>query len=205
MNSFIVNVSSEISWLNTWIKAHAQLHTKDFSNAIKTFRSLITIGPLKDSTSVLVDMAYCYHYLCENQKAISILQKVIRETYLNNLRVYIFLFQVIRLDPLSKHGKGLLSTLLAVSGNKDNFHAIESLIPTYDMSLWRTEDWVVIGNSMYALKKYDKAAYFAQQAYWMDRKYVEAILLKANALFQLKKYQDAANQCTEAIQICPYR
>lgn len=73
------------------------------------------------------------------------------------------------------------------------------------MSLWSVEDWVALGNSMYALKKYDKAAYFAQQACWMDRRNVEAILLKANALFQIKKYQDAANHCNEALQICPYR
>lgn len=102
-------------------------------------------------------------------------------------------------------GKGLLSTLLASSGIKDNVRAIEGLIPSLDMSLWSAEDWVVLGNSMYALKKYDKAAYFAQQACWMDRKNIEAILLKANALFQIKKYQDAATHCNEALQICPYR
>lgn len=73
------------------------------------------------------------------------------------------------------------------------------------MCLWSADHWVVLGNSMYAQKKYDKAAYFAQQACWMDRRNVEAILLKANSLFQVKKYNDAANHCTEALQICPHR
>lgn len=109
------------------------------------------------------------------------------------------------MDPLAKAGKSLLSTLLATSGNKDHFHAIESLIPNIDMALWKPEDWVVLGNSMYALKKYDKAAYFAQQAYLIDKRNVDAILLKANSLYQLKKYPDAASHCTEALQLCTYR
>lgn len=59
---------------------------------------------------------------------------------------------------------------------------------------------------MLFLKKYDRAAYFGQQACMMDNgKNVEALLLKANALFQLKKYQEAAVHCTEALQICPFR
>lgn len=77
VNSLIVDVSTDISWLNSWIKAQAQMHSKDFTNAVKTYRSLIANGPLKDNSSVLVDMAYCYHYMCEDQKAVSILQKVI--------------------------------------------------------------------------------------------------------------------------------
>lgn len=55
-------------------------------------------------------------------------------------------------------------------------------------------------------KKYDKAAYFAQQACVMgDGRNVEALFLKASALFQLKKYQEAAVHCTEALKYCPYR
>lgn len=102
-------------------------------------------------------------------------------------------------------GRDLLSTLLAASGARDHLHVLENLVPTTDMSLWSAEHWVVLGNSMYSLKKYDKAAYFGQQACMMDRKNVEALLLKANALFQLKKYQEAATHCTEALQVCPYR
>lgn len=110
-----------------------------------------------------------------------------------------------RIDPFLTTGRDLLSTLLAASGTKDNIRTLESLTSTMDMSLWSSEHWVVLGNYMYALKKYDKAAYFGQQACLMDRRNVEALLLKANTLVQLKKYQDAANHCTEALQICPYR
>lgn len=83
VNSLIVDVSSDISWLNLWIKAQAQVHSKDFANAIKTYKSLTGNGPLKDNCSVLVDMAYCYHYICEDYKAISILQKVFIKSLFN--------------------------------------------------------------------------------------------------------------------------
>lgn len=72
----MVEVSSEITWLGTWIKAQAQLHARDYANAIQTYKIMDTHGLLKDNTSLLVNMAYCYHYMCEDNKAISILQKV---------------------------------------------------------------------------------------------------------------------------------
>ncbi|XP_023312320.1 anaphase-promoting complex subunit 7-like [Anoplophora glabripennis] len=187
VNSLMVEVSSEITWLNSWIKAQAQLHSRDFANAIKTYKSMDTHGLLKDNTSLIVNMGYCYHYMCEDQRAISVLQKAFR------------------IDPFLTAGKDLLSTLLAASGTKDHIRTLESLIPTMDMSLWSSEHWVILGNYMFALKKYDKAAYFGQQACVLDRRNIEALLLKANTLVQIKKYQDAASHCTEALQICPYR
>jgi anaphase-promoting complex subunit 7 len=59
---------------------------------------------------------------------------------------------------------------------------------------------------MLATKKYERAAYFGQQALFLSHsKNVEALLLKARTLLELSKYQDAAHHCTEAIQICPFR
>lgn len=72
----MVEISSEITWLSSWIKAQAQLHSRDFANAIKTYKSMDTHGLLKDNTSLLISMGYCYHYMCEDQRAMSILQKV---------------------------------------------------------------------------------------------------------------------------------
>ncbi|KAJ8920240.1 hypothetical protein NQ315_011901 [Exocentrus adspersus] len=187
VNALVVEVSSEMTWLSSWIRAQAQINSRDFANAIKTYKSMDTHGLLKDNTSLLISMGYCYHYMCEDHRAISILQKAFR------------------IDPFLTAGKDLLSTLLAASGTKDHIRTLESLAPTMDMSLWTSEHWVVLGNYMYALKKYDKAAYFGQQACLLDRRNVEALLLKANTLLQIKKYQDAASHCTEALQICPYR
>lgn len=188
VNSLVVEVSSELTWLSSWVKAQAQLHARDYSTALQTYKSMDTHGLLKDNTSLLVNMAYCYHYMCEDNKAISMLQKAVR------------------IDPNLIFGRDLLSTLLAASGSKEHQYALENLTPNLDTSLWSAEHWVILGNLMYFLKKYDKAAYFGQQACLMDTgKNVEALLLKANALHQLKKYQEAAVHCTEALQICPFR
>ncbi|CAG9836544.1 unnamed protein product [Diabrotica balteata] len=187
VNSLMLQVTSEITWLNQWIKAQAQLNVKDFAGAIKTYKNMDMYGLLKDNTALLVSMAHCYHYMCDDAKAISILQKCLR------------------LDPNLVNGRDLLSTLLAASGTKEHIRALEAMTPTMDMSAWSAEHWVVLGNYMYALKKYDKAAYFGQQACLLDRRNIEALLLKANTLLQIKKYSDAATHCTEALQLCNYR
>lgn len=205
VNSLMVEVSSEISWLNLWIKAQAQLYSRDFANAIKTYKNMDSHGLLKDNPSLLVNMGYCYHYMCEDSKAIAVLQKVMNRYDLFNIFSILLLLQALRLDPSLTVGRDLLSTILAASGTDEHIRILESLAPTCDMSLWSCEHWVVLGNYMFALKEYERAAYFGQQACTMDRRNVEAFLLKANTLLQMKQYQDAASHCTEALQICPYR
>ncbi|XP_019773037.1 anaphase-promoting complex subunit 7 isoform X2 [Dendroctonus ponderosae] len=186
VNSLVMEVSLEITWLGTWIKAQAQFLAKDYASAILTYKSLDTHGMLKDNTVLTVNMAYCYYYMCEDSKAISLLQKAVR------------------IDPNLNWGLALLSTLLAASGNKEYQYELEKLTPNLETSLWTDEHWVVLGNLMLLLKKYERAAYFGQQACMMGKN-VEALLLRANALFFLKKYQEAAVQCTNALQIAPFR
>ena len=188
VNSLMTDVTTEISWLNLWLKAQAQLYSREFASAVQTYKSMDSHGLLKDNTSVLVNMAYCYHYICDDATAISVLQRAMK------------------LDQNLVFGRDLLSTLLATSGNSEHVEYLETLLPTCDMSLWSTEHWVVLGNCMYCTKKYEKAVYFAQQALCSSHcKNIEAFLLKAKTLLELNKYQDAAQHCTEAIQICPFR
>ncbi|XP_066247713.1 anaphase-promoting complex subunit 7 [Euwallacea similis] len=187
VNSLAVTVTSEINWLRMWIKAQSYLHTKDYQHALETYRGLDTHGLLKDNTYLAVSMAYCHHYMCEDKKAITQLQRAIR------------------LDPNLTFGRDLLSTLLVHSDNKEYQCDLENLTSKLEPSLWSPEHWVALGNLMLFHKKYDKATYFGQQACVMDSRNVEALFLKANALFQVKKYQEAAVHCTEALRICPFR
>nr|CAH7766831.1 unnamed protein product [Callosobruchus chinensis] len=187
VSSLIVDLSSEVSWLNQWVKAQAQMNAKEFANAIKSFKSMDTHGLLKDNTHLSVSMAYCYHYMGDDNKAISILQKALR------------------LDPSLVTGRDLLSTLLAESGTKDHIQTLEGLVPSLDTSLWQCEHWIVLGNYNLSVKKYDKAAYVGHQALLMDRINIDAYLLKARALLHLKEYSMAVTHCTEALQLCSYR
>lgn len=115
------------------------------------------------------------------------------------------MFQAYRLDPNLLFGKDLYASLLANSGSKEHLKILESLTPTMDTSLFTYEHWMILGNYVYANKKYENAAYFAQQAYLHNKKNVEPLLLKANVYFDLKKYQEVVAICTEAINICPFR
>lgn len=102
-------------------------------------------------------------------------------------------------EPHLKTGRDLLSTLLANSAEKEHHMYLEKLLlPMVDMSLWSAEQFVVLGNYMYVNKKYDKALYFGHQACTLDKRNVEALLLKTRTLMQNQKYQEAAMHCVEA-------
>lgn len=79
------------------------------------------------------------------------------------------------------------------------------LTPTVDMSLWSSEQWVVYGNYMLVNKKFERALYFGAQACSINKRNVEAILLKANTLMQMGKYTEVIAHCIEAQSNCPYR
>lgn len=79
------------------------------------------------------------------------------------------------------------------------------MVPSIDVSLWSTEQFVVFGNYLYSSKKYEKAVFYAHQALMLNKRNVEAFFLKAMTLCQLKKYIEASEHCIEALQICPYR
>ncbi|KAK9877047.1 hypothetical protein WA026_016076 [Henosepilachna vigintioctopunctata] len=188
VNSLTVEATNEVSWLKTWLKAQAQLYSRDFSNAIETYKQIDVQGILKDNVYLLVNMGYCYHYLCEDKKAIEILQRA--HTLDSNMVV----------------GLDLLSNLLADSEDENQSEYLESLVPKSDMHTWSSEHWVVFANYMYNCKNFEKAVYFAHQALLLGRKNnIEALLAKANSFFKLGKYQDAASACAEALHICSYR
>lgn len=188
VNALMIGASVEASWLNLWLKAQASLHSRDFRNALEAYKAMDSHGLLKDNVNVLVNMGYCYHYICDDIKAINILQRAMK------------------IEENLVFGRDLLSTLLAKSATNEHITDLERLIPGFDMSLWRTEHWITLGNYMFATKKFEKAAYFGQQAIAVSNSYnVEALLLKARTLMEISKYQEAAHHCTEAIQICPFR
>lgn len=109
-------------------------------------------------------------------------------------------------EPHLKTGRDLLSTLLTSSTEKEHQLYLEKLlVPMVDMSLWSPEQFVVLGNYMYVCKKYDKALYFGHQACMMDKRNVEALLLKANTCVQMGRYQEGALQCVEAQACNPRR
>ena len=50
-----------------------------------------------------------------------------------------------------------------------------------------------------------RSLFFAHKACVLDRRNVEALLLKGNILLEMKKLQDAMNHFREAVVLAPFR
>lgn len=72
----ILEATIDLGWINTWVRGLAEMQCNEFSNAAATFKSLDAPGLLKGNTSVLVNLARCYKYMCEDVKALNIFQRV---------------------------------------------------------------------------------------------------------------------------------
>lgn len=141
-------------------------------------------GLLKDNTTLLVSLGQCYHYCGDSKRALTTLQ-----------RAY-------NLDPNMTSGLDILANLYS----KENIEELQRLIPPdLEINQYTPAHWLVLAYSMYASKKYNKAAYFAQKACMMNPRNVEALLLKATILYDVKKFQDAVSHLREALQIANFR
>ncbi|KAL3268925.1 hypothetical protein HHI36_008012 [Cryptolaemus montrouzieri] len=188
VNSLTLEATNEISWIGMWLKAQAQLYSRDFANAIETFKQMDVQGILKNNIYLLVNMGYCYHYMCEDKKAIEILQRAHK------------------LDTNMTYGLDLLANLLADTEDENYSEYLENLVPKSDMQSWSSEHWIVFAFYMYNCKNFEKSAYFAHQALTVGGKNnIEALLAKAHSFFKLGKYQEAATACADAMQICAFR
>lgn len=109
------------------------------------------------------------------------------------------------INPNFIHGKDFLASLLSKSFEKGHHQEIEKLIPDMDTSMWSSEHWVVLGYHMFVNKKFVRAGYFAKQACLLNKRNIEAILLRAAIFNQLNEFQEASCQYREALQYCPQR
>lgn len=179
----MLEATSDLPWINTWLRAQAQMHSRDYSNAMKTFNSLDTFSLLKNNSQLFLNMAYCYNYMCDDIKAILFLQRAFRA------------------QPNLKTGKDLLASLLARSGDKENIRELEKMARfEKEESLWTSEEWILMGYVMITLKRFDRAAFFGQQACIISKKSIEGLLLKAVAFVQIGKYQEAILHCREILE-----
>lgn len=179
----MLEATKDLIWLTAWVKGHSFMQMKEYSNAVATFKSLDTPGMLKNNYQLLLNIAYCYNYLCDNMKAKHYLQRV---------------FQI---SPNLKTGRDLLASLLYGANDKESISDLEKLANIEsDVSQWTSEEWIVVGYLMLVHKRYDRAAYFAQQACNLNKRNIEAFLLKGESFMQLAKYHDALQQYREVLQ-----
>lgn len=189
VNSYTLTATTELNWLNAWLRSFAHTYARDLGTALQTFKSLDQPGLLRNSPILLTNMAKCYTLQCDYTNAMNCMQRA--------LRVY----------PQMKKGRDLYAFLLAQnSTQKESVKELERLAYSESpVNCWSAEQWVVNGYLMLVNKTYERATYFGNQALVLDKKNVEALLLKANAFFQLNKYNEAIRNGDEVRQIAPHR
>lgn len=180
---------SNYEWLTMWIKAHVLMVAQEYPSAISTFKALDCKPYLKNNVRLLCSLGEAHFLNGDYPQAMQLFQKAHLSDRLNikNTDTLAFLYlkekKIAELECLANHVMG---------GNE---HA--------------PEPWIVIGYYCMAnrkvIKAVPKAVYFAQKAYTIGNRNVEALLLKGSALLELKKIQDAASHFREAVTLAPYR
>lgn len=67
---------NDVMFLNVWLRGQAEMYLRDYKTAVATFKSLDTPGLLINNPVLMVSIAYCYTYMCKENKAITYLQTV---------------------------------------------------------------------------------------------------------------------------------
>ncbi|XP_055614250.1 anaphase-promoting complex subunit 7 [Uranotaenia lowii] len=173
-------------WLSNWIKAHAHIQNRKYSEAIQTLKSVESNTALSNYHQLLVLIGECYYHNGEYENA------------------YTYLKRAHSLYPYMKNGVQILAILMA---KKKKVSELEKMIaPTSTFPYeYSSEMWFVMAQYLYSTAKYDKAVYFVQKACFLNPKNAEALILKAEILLQLKKYQEAIAHLRFAQQFAPYR
>ncbi|XP_059610546.1 anaphase-promoting complex subunit 7 [Phlebotomus argentipes] len=172
-------------WLTHWIEANSFIAFRKYPQAIQILKNLAGDSLIQDYNKLLVLIGEsCYH----------------NADYNNALN---YLKRAHTLQPQATDGIMILSSLYA---KKNKISELEKLI-TPSASVWEytTENWFIMAQYLFVTGKYERAAYFAQKACFLDSRNIEAILLKANIFLELKKYKDALLHLRTVQLYAPYR
>ncbi|XP_043275656.1 anaphase-promoting complex subunit 7 [Venturia canescens] len=188
VNSLIVGFTANLpnsDWLNTWIKAHAHIHNREYNHAITTLRSLDNANFLRDNFNLLVTMGECYYYAGDDKNALLCLHRS---------RV---------IDPDVTKGLDLYAAVLYKTQYTKE---LEKLIPVITSSSECTaEIYIAMAYALYASRKLNRANTLTAQAMNLRPNNVEAIILRGNIFIDQKKYQEALHHFRQAMQLRPHR
>lgn len=179
--------SGEVDWLGGWLAGQAALHSRDYSVAVREFRSLeeMSVGGLRANVDLLVDQGLAHHWAGEVDLAIRVLS---------------------RASSLDRHllrGMDSLACLLAQEGHTRQLETLSTRLTGVNEE--SPQSLIALGHFCHLNKKSPRAVYFAHKACQLDTRNVEALLLKGNVLLDLKKLPDAMNHFRQAMLIASYR
>lgn len=189
VNSMIVDATMApqcSEWMSSWIKAHANIQARKYTEAIQTLRSIEANTCLRNYHQLLVLIGECYYHNGDYEQA------------------YITLKRAHAMQPQSKNGLQILALLMAKNKKIAELEKLITPSPSL-LNEYTSEMWYVMGQYLFATGKYEKAVYFVQKACFQNSRNVEALVLKAEVLFQVKKYQQGIAHLRYGQQFAPYR
>ncbi len=174
----------KMDWFHSWVSAHAAFASGNYFSAITIIKKLEK-GPLRQDVNLLVTLGKALYYIGRSSAARATL-----------LRVH-------RIDPTNLHGMDVLAAIMYKDQREKELDQLT--IDLMGMSEEATEPWIVFGYQCFLKKKFQKAVYFAHKACMLNQRDVEALLLKGNVLFELKKLNEAIDHFREAMVVAPWR
>ncbi|KAK7793832.1 hypothetical protein R5R35_014328 [Gryllus longicercus] len=178
---------ANMEWLTSWIKAHAHIHSREYTQAVTTLRQLEERSPLRENHSLLVAMGECYYYSGDTKNALISLQRAQAQ------------------DPHMERGLDILAALLAKERRHKDLERLVAVPSGVSATEHSPEHWVAMAYLLHAAKRNSKAIYFAQKACMAHPRNVEALILKGAILMEIKKYTEAVIHFREAMQMAPHR
>ncbi|XP_013384483.1 anaphase-promoting complex subunit 7 [Lingula anatina] len=171
-------------WLSHWIKGHAFIANKEYSHAVSTFKGL-DAKVLRNSTELLCSLGEAHFLNGDYAQAQLALERAhtAEPLMLKNMDTLAYLYAR---EKKTKELESLGNQLMSVSEQAP-------------------QPWVAIGYFCLLTEKRTRAVYFAQKAYTLDNRCLEALLLKGQGLLELKKNQDAIMHYREALRLAPGR
>ncbi|KAJ8681890.1 hypothetical protein QAD02_017682 [Eretmocerus hayati] len=188
VNSIIMSCNLNLQnfdWLNAWIKAHAHINCKEYSQAVTTLRSLDNVNCLRDNHNLLVTMGECYY---------------LSGDYKNSL---LCLRRARLIEPDSTKGLDIYAANLHQAHHVAELEKLISFISSSNEC--SSETYTAMAYALLALHKLNRANTIANQAIRMSPDNVEAYILRGNILIEQKKFQDALHHFRQALQLKPHR
>ncbi|XP_064618636.1 anaphase-promoting complex subunit 7-like [Lineus longissimus] len=176
---------ANLDWLSSWIKAHSFAASREYNNAISTFKNLDTKACLRDSVNILCSLGESYVLNGDYNAAIMVLQRARS------------------IDPLLLKNMDILAFVLAKEKKVKDLENLSSHLVTITENA--PEPWIALGYYSMITKKGTRAVYFAQKAFTLDNRSVQALLLKGVGLLELKRITEAIMHFREALRLAPHR
>lgn len=159
-------LASPCDLLTLWIKANSLFYARKYTDAIQTLKLIEATPMLRNFSQCLILIGECYYYEGEYELA------------------YSYLKRAHKLNPYMQNGIQKFAMLL-VQLNKS--HELEEIIKPPSIFPYKSETWFVMAQYLLSVQKGEKAIYFVQKSCLLNKRNVDAMILKGKNFRKFSK------------------